>query len=1190
MKRLIGLWLLALSVRAYAFDTNVWPLSVNTNVDVYTNVLGNEFVSNVLYRSWSLGDTNWASTNWMRVVSGSSNDIFSRQFVSGVTTSTVTYTNKVLIFTNICVSNLYGPFVQDGFTGAVPVTAESFERLTDQLEAKLPSYSLPYYTTGVDYTFDPWFEKQHITGPVDAPVTNYPTDFPMATKADAFHKIGIGGLLYGDGAYDWPSNFYSYLSLATNQWGQVTNGTGYWTKRKNRVNPLIVAQWGPENASYPWPGWGGWFSDYPVNSYPALGATWYYSVPSEYNEAAPRGDDPALGNSRFIDLAPTQFPSFIWIPGGTNAFTALTNVVDNHRDGNNDSAGALWSSNAIRSADAFVGETQILSSSTTRADRAWVSSRTSMTGSPANSNDHVQLVWLDPVTTYEGTKAWDNVLLPEQLDEHFFLMTNMFLTPWTSWTWTNSMEVTNQYLPNVTNIYIRDVSEAKSNLWENYYTNGTMTNVFCGDVDPEKIIWWWMPTPNDPSWWFHAEIPEWSAPAKWDDTWRVLSNAVPPTFSWSLDLLAEISESYTATAAIHQVWTNFSDPTNFMYETLPTNWTFLGSREATTQTVVNAIGTSVKSQVAVKNLNETIPHRAHIYAKYSHPYSTVINSDRTYHRIAIVPTNGFTQDRTIVSDYVDLTTNILGFMIYPKVQEGGYSCTEYLKGGWFWEQLPDAVATASVWMYYPVWITNSASYVTNSTTEAVTNFLYRTNAIPYDATNYSHTLTVTNNADSNPLAWGLYTNADWSQYPHTWQFDATNDQSVYVEDVEYYRGSATQSVWAGSGSYASGSVYAVYNPTGLTNIVPNGATNYVPYTVTNVFWTNTFVATNLIGYSADWYGEYFTKPFWWRIFTAEHSNELGGVDGVSVDDYTLVPRTWTWGPTNYIAAGTDTVTTTWTGYFTNVIDGITNYCVSNTFHTVQKEWPDTSCASHSASLPWPQPLAWDGSITYPNDHSGDSCPYYFSPTMDETNIQDLVTRSRYVVRVVPERNGSLYRPTDGTVTWDYGLASVEPTDAWDNPDGTLFGIPPRRYATGYDRTWGTGENRYTDLRYWGPDSVVSWRIDMTVGEPVITLYNRVGNQLAHDSNFNPYYPYPYTNGTYAQVFAIAGSYSPSAQHYAVGDERDERVADAAIHLIERDDDWYNWATSGDSAKHTINTNISKTHTIDMKVLIEWDHP
>lgn len=864
--------LLLLSVRsALAFDASCWPLSAHPEVRVYTNALANDLTSNTLFRVRSTGDTNWNHINSMSGTQRFTNDYVTTAFTNGTDIVPRTFTNTYPVVTNIWVTNWYGAYNRDGITGAVPVLATAFEALTKKIEEVLPQFSLAYYADTSDTNdvlFDLWFRREQVIGAYPDTTTNYPDDFPYASKADAFHKAGLGGLLvYSNGVTNL--TFTANLACATNAFGQVTNTAGFWTKRKNRVNPLIVGQWGPEmvldSDGYPATCYGGWAnpngSMFQINTYPSPISTFMprNTAANEYAES----DSTIIGASRLIDLESYggQNPTFNWIPAREGvvfpddlSFAYNTATWGFH--------GIYWASNQLYdSMDLPGGSFQALSNPKQHSDKAWVSVRLPITGTvPFDINTNmtvvagvtnyiyttnylasVQLVWTNEVTTYEGTKVWDVVLLREQIDEHFGMLTNMYLTPKPISGWTNG------YGYVCTN---EDYETWLTNYWwwplvtvTNACTNGVTTNSVApspfDDAETYISISWWRGLPvmfPINGWW----------PTNFDIfSGLCISNASPytnnlsdaPSYTRDTQFYIDLRERFYAEAAIIPPMTNnHSDP--YPDSTI---WEWYAYRTDTVSYVSSEH--AVVSSPVIRNLWEGAEHRAHFYVRTDKP-----DAEPYFKRVS---TSDWTFASTVIGSPIDLR-----FLL---TNESSLTEGDNWGGGEFittlnWEEVCDYIAPTDLVTYLVsyvptnVWYTNSFTIETNTyavgALESVGVTVPPTEGIYYE-TCWTFQGAPVYYAPSIYKAIWYYSGIGWllsagGGSGHPWFGSATGPDGVYIPAAGEASGTATVS-WAAT-------------PVDFTNVVTNvvyGVSN-LQFAVTNQAVTNT---TTICG----WHAYYVTN-------------------------------------------------------------------------------------------------------------------------------------------------------------------------------------------------------------------------------------------------------------------------------------------------------------------------------------------
>jgi hypothetical protein len=458
---------------------------------LYTNALGMEFVGETVLRSRWAGDTNW----------------------------------------NYPVTNAFGSiFHGDGYTAHVPFRASEADKITRQLEAVLPAYVLPFFTSGPDYCLNDWFAHDDwLVHEPYWPGSHWP-------KAELMSKCGtnVGIAVYTVGGTN------TTIGVLTNGLGEVwtrdvqigvtNNGTtedpdiqpvyrideplAYWIKRRDRINPLVVAEWKQ---------YGNTATDGGTNNW-----EYYHGWPNEFipNDIV-IGYGPTMGHSQLFDLSPAQYPVFIVHLGGTNKYTSGLQLELNSELYWGEPAYLIYAWNAWDSYAGFIGEwtnnhlrqhptfnvfeppysshwdggTIVLNSATQRSERAWLAlgAPLKLTGTSPNtwyktnivagvtnivigSGDTVSLQYTNKMTTHEGTKVWDTILLPEQLTAHYVAMTNMFLTPTTSWNWTNSVAFTSEQVL----VSFSDEKWPESRTW---VTNEIPVLLQTIDTDTNDWVW-----------------------------------------------------------------------------------------------------------------------------------------------------------------------------------------------------------------------------------------------------------------------------------------------------------------------------------------------------------------------------------------------------------------------------------------------------------------------------------------------------------------------------------------------------------------------------------------------------------------------------------------------------------------------------------------------------------------------------
>lgn len=573
-----------------AWAPSLWPLSAHPEVDVYTNAIANDFLSNVVLRSRWIGDP-WSETNSVSVCAGESNAVFSRTYGSNV----VVYTNRVMLTATIDVVNLYGPFEQIPYTGTVDVTAESLERVSRKMEALLPAYSPDRYTRTDDIgplSFNDYFRYTGLDS------------FPAWNKLNLFffnsNSLGkVIDLQYGE---LWNTN--SDVALI------ATNGTPYWIKSRNRLNPMGIAQWqyGGNDNSPIWPVLGD-YGNFPI-------------CENEFYKFTGGSQLPV--RSTLLD---EYVPILIIHPRGTNVAYTPGEIVYGDPEGgdvtlthSNGNISEVWGStipmpslmNAFPITNTVAANAMLMGLST--------------------NFPTAMLAYTGAMTTYEGTLIWDNTLQPEQFDAHYHALTNLYLTPWTNWHWTNGQS----YVINTNLVLGWETNHWNTNGW--FYTN---YSVQVGGLGTPAGFW---PNPmTNPTWeyWIPtSEFPLYPDPFVWDHTGTNQALNAIPYSSVSAFATGHISEAFSALT--------FGGNPN---TTINLSWGCDFSRDEYPLTI-SMQGSSVVSSVAITGLYTGTQHRAHLYIKSPNapePYG----AETWYHRIGIYPL-AYTYDATIITDLVDV--------------------------------------------------------------------------------------------------------------------------------------------------------------------------------------------------------------------------------------------------------------------------------------------------------------------------------------------------------------------------------------------------------------------------------------------------------------------------------------------------------------------------------------------------------
>lgn len=505
-------------------------------------------------------------------------------------------------------------------------TAAEAEAITRAITEALPSYAPHWYADASDnWSFDNWFTND---------LDRWPGLYP---KAEWFsHSSTCGIVVTGTGEFATVQAFLNGVGEViprtiyhvTNMWeGVETNlividrvdlPQAHFIKRRDRLNPLIVAEWKRFNPSYDvytnnWECYRGWDNEF------------------------------SLGHSTLFGLTEDQYPVFTMHLGGSNAYTGGLSL------GYSDAAipgwgqlteGGLYHASSYRDVDSQSpmhwaanraslitnlldsdlsqwpcgdGETVTISGMNQRSSKAWL--RTSqpwtLKGTPPNisyrtnitmgvtsiipySGDVVSLQYTNKMNTYEGTKVWDQQLLPEQLYAHYVLMTNMFLTPWSRYMWTNSVAYTSAV----------SYSSASNGVWGEapflFTTNGaTEYNGYLRPQDLSIQYWQFSGCP-----W----VPDFNFPSALMGAGYSLDAGIPPFFQYSISGAGGVTQSFTSRCG----YGNFG--TNGALLGMTNTWVWDAVIKADGAAYMSGIG--VDSSIYVGDMFTGTPHRVHVYGKH----------------------------------------------------------------------------------------------------------------------------------------------------------------------------------------------------------------------------------------------------------------------------------------------------------------------------------------------------------------------------------------------------------------------------------------------------------------------------------------------------------------------------------------------------------------------------------------------
>lgn len=605
--------LLATSI-GLAFTPDIWePLADPGTPLRYSGLLGQELCDEVVLRVRWTGDTNWVFTN-----------------------SVVVNVPGVGIVTNGITNVFGGSFTQtvEGveIKGVVPFKAEGAERLTRKFEALLPRYILPNYCTNEYWGLDSWFSNLWSRGQA----YRWPG---LYRKEDLIEKCGLGIVAWGTttnttlnpfhniyGEINQYNTGYTNVNPVPGEPGIpiINSPHGHWIKRKDRINPLIVAEWACVNS---------------VNG--VYGFTnnfeYYRGWPNEFTS----------GDSFLYGLAEGQYPVYVVHLGGTNQYagTLSLETIDFLYDGENPFWGlypeligsppVAWSEwrgnylDQVNLADdinwaRWAGFTLSLATATQRSDKAWLALGVpwKLTGvSPNLQGDTVSLQYTNKMNTYEGSKVWDRILLPEQLNAHRVALTNSFLVTWTDWVWTNSVYYSNSLFSILLNIAPES-------------SEGTYHGHILSAADNPDLTWW----KSCPI----VGLSDMQIPSGVEAEAQYATNDMAPFFRFTADWHIIADEEYETlyTGSSPVMDTNDMD--------------FSWSASFTSEGWVDIIGDAVGSRMLISNLYTGTLHRAHVYLSYS---DAAWSTNAAMRRVALTD---WTSDAEILTGYVDPWTGING--------------------------------------------------------------------------------------------------------------------------------------------------------------------------------------------------------------------------------------------------------------------------------------------------------------------------------------------------------------------------------------------------------------------------------------------------------------------------------------------------------------------------------------------------
>jgi len=639
---------------------------------IYTNALGMEFVGEAVLRSRWSGDTNWD---------------YLYTYTTSATTQTVDddtlETNDVILITTNTITNVFGSvFCYPNLTGVIYFVASEADGITHQLESIMGGYVLPWYTQAPDYSLNHWFSQGQ--GASNWPGYRYP-------KVEMIQKNGMGVTLYSVGGTNITMGvetngigevWLRHVAIHTNYLyvGTPSNTTeilyrddfpqAYWLKRHNRVDPLIVAEWRQYNSVSPSN------SDLiPASITITNNWEYYRGWPNEFMNGS------LIGDSQLFSLPESSYPVWRVHLGGTNKYMNTLSLKLNDRatafadwgfhdyDWEHYAWQVYWASNHlfISGADAAYtwsgGLIPIVDSQ--RVDRAWLAlSPMMLVGSSPNeysytnwfrtniagvatawvdsvemrAGDTVSLLYTNRINTYEGTRIWDDILLPEQIQTHYIIFTNMFLTPQPT-IWTNSI------------YYTTGVSVASaSNVWGaapyHFETNGTKDQAFWVEPVDVSVPQW----QDDGCPWIHP----FAFPGTADRREVGPTNNQAPYFAYTVFGSSFADQVFLSSVGYDPPITNGD---NYPMGT----WTWSMSIDADGSASMSGVG--VDSCAAVCNLWTGTLHRVHFYSKpnfVEDSTNALFYPSTNYYRAYL---SGWTTSNTVISPPYSCWSNFVSGIV-----------------------------------------------------------------------------------------------------------------------------------------------------------------------------------------------------------------------------------------------------------------------------------------------------------------------------------------------------------------------------------------------------------------------------------------------------------------------------------------------------------------------------------------------
>lgn len=453
-----------------------WDLELNTNLTEYV-ATNTSWIAYDLWRAMDErtralgpmeqqpGDTyGWNYTVHLTIVTGRTSTASSVTWTNAGGTAVVyVVTNWATHYGTVDVVNAFTPeewtTAWEAAGGHASLLRDFLEQWDVQMLAILPSYVMPWYSTSPEYSYDGWFTL--------GTASTWPTNFPMSTKLDLFHKCAdvIGGIATGTVAA--AGDIGKVYPVETNQYGQATNGFGLIIKRKDRPMFLPLAEWKFDGTNW---------SGRTLHN----GAGWAGSVP---------GDTVENTESRVDRNVMAGRPKWRLLPGGTNTVGPLTidlvgiDLITTFMEANGILIDLGYTPLAATGIETITTDGQAADWPYTCVPYPEVAT---ITGT-AHRGDRLVLMWQESAfTTYEGTEAVDAELYKEALDARKRWIQNLTLTrvPDGNWNWTDGIWATNR--TSTTNALVQETNVVSNLTWQ------------ACNLPTETHVAWWAPTGSCP--------------------------------------------------------------------------------------------------------------------------------------------------------------------------------------------------------------------------------------------------------------------------------------------------------------------------------------------------------------------------------------------------------------------------------------------------------------------------------------------------------------------------------------------------------------------------------------------------------------------------------------------------------------------------------------------------------------------